>query len=379
MGRRPALHVGHRHAVSDGGNRAPCHRALPLNSNDHLSAYTRSHHHHHHRQPSSSNAIDATKSGHRSRGEALPESSAATAPSTTTTASVATTEDEDARERAYCPVCGRRLSRASSDHSQEAREEHIMACIARYSSPRSNEHHPPAHYYHPESRSSPRSSVPIATTSTYRNVFPVSSSLASPFSPLANVVDNGDQSGGGGGSSHPPSFSTTTTTTTTTPAGSVSRARASTSLRTTQQAPRMLVYAATEKDCQPLLTSRSKSTSKEKNHDDQNEDDIDEEDRRGIECLICLEEFEPGVSLARLECLCKFHESCLRRWWSASAKQLHHGHTTAILTSSSSSSSPPPPSSSSASTSSTAAAGVGLGLARGRRLEGCPVHDQGTF
>ena len=30
------------------------------------------------------------------------------------------------------------------------------------------------------------------------------------------------------------------------------------------------------------------------------------------ECVICFEEFEQGVEMGRLECLCKFHKVCLR-------------------------------------------------------------------
>lgn len=33
------------------------------------------------------------------------------------------------------------------------------------------------------------------------------------------------------------------------------------------------------------------------------------------ECTICLEEFEVGVSMARLECLCRFHRSCIQQWF----------------------------------------------------------------
>ncbi|KAK3337198.1 FYVE zinc finger-domain-containing protein [Cercophora scortea] len=48
----------------------------------------------------------------------------------------------------------------------------------------------------------------------------------------------------------------------------------------------MFPYVATEKDC------------------------VD-----SAECSICLEEFEVGVPMARLECLCRFHRSCISAWW----------------------------------------------------------------
>lgn len=47
----------------------------------------------------------------------------------------------------------------------------------------------------------------------------------------------------------------------------------------------MLVYNATEKDCMG-------------------------EDGGTQECIICFEEFEPGIEMGRLECLCKFHKVC---------------------------------------------------------------------
>jgi hypothetical protein len=48
----------------------------------------------------------------------------------------------------------------------------------------------------------------------------------------------------------------------------------------------MFPYKATEKDCVDLA-----------------------------ECTICLEEFEVGVDMARLECLCRFHRRCINAWF----------------------------------------------------------------
>ena len=53
---------------------------------------------------------------------------------------------------------------------------------------------------------------------------------------------------------------------------------------------RMLSFKATEKDCV-------------------------NEDGSPQECTICMEEYEVGVALARLECLCKFHKSCIVEWF----------------------------------------------------------------
>jgi hypothetical protein len=48
----------------------------------------------------------------------------------------------------------------------------------------------------------------------------------------------------------------------------------------------MFPYVATEKDC-----------------------------AEGDECTICLDEYTPGVKLARLECLCRFHHECIMGWF----------------------------------------------------------------
>ena len=57
----------------------------------------------------------------------------------------------------------------------------------------------------------------------------------------------------------------------------------------------MLTYRATEKDCQ--------------NGEGEEE-----------ECIVCFETFQPGELLTRLECLCKFHQTCLQGWWDAKAR-----------------------------------------------------------
>ncbi|KAL4771018.1 FYVE zinc finger-domain-containing protein [Aspergillus nidulans var. acristatus] len=53
---------------------------------------------------------------------------------------------------------------------------------------------------------------------------------------------------------------------------------------------RMLAFAATEKDCIG-------------------------QDGAEQECTICMEEYEVGQSLVRLECLCKFHKRCIVEWF----------------------------------------------------------------
>lgn len=59
--------------------------------------------------------------------------------------------------------------------------------------------------------------------------------------------------------------------------------------RSHSQAARMLVYNATEAD------------------------ELDADGERQ-ECVICLEEFEKGEKMARLECLCRYHWGCIVGW-----------------------------------------------------------------
>ncbi|KAJ5807647.1 Zinc finger RING-type [Penicillium robsamsonii] len=55
-------------------------------------------------------------------------------------------------------------------------------------------------------------------------------------------------------------------------------------------AARMLPFVATEKDCLG-------------------------EHGQAAECTICMEDYEVGQTLARLECLCKFHKHCIVDWF----------------------------------------------------------------
>ncbi|EYE95014.1 uncharacterized protein EURHEDRAFT_440752, partial [Aspergillus ruber CBS 135680] len=53
---------------------------------------------------------------------------------------------------------------------------------------------------------------------------------------------------------------------------------------------RMVAFTATEKDCLG-------------------------HDAEAQECTICMEEYEVGQPLVRLECLCKFHKRCIVEWF----------------------------------------------------------------
>lgn len=34
-----------------------------------------------------------------------------------------------------------------------------------------------------------------------------------------------------------------------------------------------------------------------------------------VECLVCLDEFETGQEVIRMECFCLFHKDCVSSWW----------------------------------------------------------------
>ncbi|KAL9115973.1 MAG: hypothetical protein Q9227_000341 [Pyrenula ochraceoflavens] len=74
------------------------------------------------------------------------------------------------------------------------------------------------------------------------------------------------------------------------PAGDAHRRGESVSSPPPTPAPQMLPFKATEKDC----ISQEGGTK---------------------ECSICMVEYDVGDALARLECLCCFHESCIRSWF----------------------------------------------------------------
>ncbi|KAK5689656.1 hypothetical protein LTR17_026195 [Elasticomyces elasticus] len=159
----------------------------------------------------------------------------------------------EVREEDECPVCGMELP-----PGEQVRERHVEECIAaRFSST-------------PSSSSMPRrqsglpgreAAVPLA--------------YPSPATETAPSYSHSHGSGSIPSGSLPPTTATQ------------ARARAQ-SFR-----PRgMALYTATEKDC---LDSSGEA----------------------VECVICLEEFQPGEEMGRMECLCKFHRGCIRGWWEA--------------------------------------------------------------
>ena len=155
-------------------------------------------------------------------------------------------------EEDECPVCHGELPPKGPNGEETAREAHVAACIETHMTPS----------LVPAPTSGPQPLSGSATHADAASISPVSPSdeqLAGPSSsapPAASglpLPGTDPQSGGG-------------------PARATGRRRTN----------GMFPYLATEKDCVA-------------------------EDGEAQECVICFEDFEPGVEMGRLECLCKFH------------------------------------------------------------------------
>ncbi|KAF2093620.1 FYVE-domain-containing protein [Rhizodiscina lignyota] len=168
-------------------------------------------------------------------------------------------------EEDECPVCSMELPPKGPNGETADRERHVEDCIASHFVGSSSSSQPqPASTATTDAR--PAGSRPGLLGAPASALSGASSSSApSAVSPFANQHATGRVRAGSsaaaatGGGDHQP------------------RRRRATGNR-------MLVYTATEKDCVG-------------------------EDGEAAECIICFEEFEPGVELGRLECLCKFHRT----------------------------------------------------------------------
>ncbi|KAL8692066.1 MAG: hypothetical protein Q9218_002825 [Villophora microphyllina] len=168
------------------------------------------------------------------------------------------------REEDECPICHHALPPKGSDGSETEREEHVRGCIE-------------VHF----SGSTPNSNRPHASTATEAAVavtipIPAQSSSSGTANAPSNSARRGSQSAA--------AASSTTPTTDSSPFNR-------TSSQHRRRVAGMVTYLATEKDC------------------------LANDDGEAAECVICFEEFEQGVEMGRLECLCKFHKRCIRQWW----------------------------------------------------------------
>lgn len=174
-----------------------------------------------------------------------------------------------------CPVCHRLLPPRSLPDFEDLRITHISACI---------EAHTSSHF------------------TSHNRSGPYPSHLQPSGSPQGSDSSRESrQSRGRGPSITGPSSSRTPQIIPNTPEARMQareQAHAAVVLGASRTPPleagrqtRLFPYKATEKDC------------------------VDD-----AECTICLEEFEVGADMARLECFCRFHLHCIRGWWVN-----HHG------------------------------------------------------
>jgi hypothetical protein len=162
------------------------------------------------------------------------------------------------REEDVCPICYKEIPGRNLPNAEAIKEAHIAECID--SSIQANSRTPPA--AQSNRNSMPPSSRNTSTPSTS------SSSIPSPTHHFHPVADTPAARTAAREAAH---------------AAVVLGALAQSS--SPARRPHLIRYKASEKDT------------------------ID-----SAECTICLEEFEPGMDMGRLECFCKFHLHCITDW-----------------------------------------------------------------
>ena len=156
------------------------------------------------------------------------------------------------REEDECPVCFEALPPKGPNGSESARESHVAECVeARFSASVSRASRPPP-------------SAAIATA------IPATSNTSEQASERPGTLATNPYRG--------------YTNTQYVP-------RSSSSFQQRRRTAGMITYNATEKDC------------------------VGENGEGEAECVICFEEFCVGDEMGRLECLCKYHNRCIRQWW----------------------------------------------------------------
>jgi hypothetical protein len=175
------------------------------------------------------------------------------------------------REEDECPVCHNELPSQYLPDFENLRVAHVTHCIDNQISLHSGRVARPSAYVSeagPDSNGPTGSSTPSAANNYGPNSMTrASSSLLSPS--LATNLNTPGGSSAVQEQVHAAVIS-----------GSSSQRLSP--LRRTE----MFLYTAPEKDC------------------------VDD-----AECTICLEEFEPGAAMARLECFCRFHKHCILAWF----------------------------------------------------------------
>ncbi|RFU25660.1 hypothetical protein B7463_g10680, partial [Scytalidium lignicola] len=186
-----------------------------------------------------------------------------------------------------CPVCHRELPSRTLPDFETLRENHIKDCVEEQLAANSN------HASRPEANNTTSHTLntrPYEEVSQLSSSNPTNSSIPTHHQPS---YDSG-AAGRRRGVSSATSLASSSTAAVNTPesrAAARERAHAAVVLgasRSPQRGRRSGVfpYNATEKDC------------------------IDD-----AECTICMEEYEVGVEMGRLECFCRFHLHCIQEWF----------------------------------------------------------------
>ncbi|KAL8719129.1 MAG: hypothetical protein Q9225_003818 [Loekoesia sp. 1 TL-2023] len=156
------------------------------------------------------------------------------------------------REEDECPICHQALPPKGPDGSETAREAHIAECIEQ-------------HFASSTSRSARRYHPAATDAAVMASAASASHNQAAGGSDMAQGSDRRSSESTANADSSESAF------------------RRMSSQR--RRVAGMVTYLATEKDCLG-------------------------EGGEPAECVICFEEFEQGVEMGRLECLCKFHKVC---------------------------------------------------------------------
>ncbi|ODQ66238.1 hypothetical protein NADFUDRAFT_50159 [Nadsonia fulvescens var. elongata DSM 6958] len=97
---------------------------------------------------------------------------------------------------------------------------------------------------------------------------------------------------------------------------------------------RMLVYTIPKPPPAPSSSSKPTPSSPAGEHESKT-GSLDNDDSKLMtltipslgECVICFEDFLPGDRVARMECLCIYHESCIKGWFKKKGERICPVHT----------------------------------------------------
>lgn len=190
-------------------------------------------------------------------------------------------------EEDECPICHRELPSRTLPDFEKLRENHIQSCIEEQLAANSGPSHRSG-----TNGSRPHSMGPQEDISQLSSSHPTNPTIYPAASPSYNASNVGRRRGVS--NAIPQASSSAATLPGTPESRSAARERAHAAVvlgasRSPQNRGRrsgVFPYKATEKDC------------------------IDD-----AECTICMEEYEVGEEMGRLECFCRYHLRCIQGWF----------------------------------------------------------------